>query len=533
MRVRSVFCLLAIIVILFGSLPSTTLAQPGKGLSIALDAEVAGDDIIKFHITVRNIDTDDLGPIWVTGFIPEGGRLEKSWAGIKEGENQGNASGREVNWTNAYIKSQHPPAGSTFVPGPLIYHYVVRVPSGMLIKANAQVRWDGRNKGTVATSVITAAGPVITPGVPPAGQMDYALSNGWFYKQANGQGGNGDKGFAVVDGGNDGGGSPVQMWAAYKAFGGPERIGYPISRRYKDQVNDTYTYQAFQKAIIQWDSVTHKPRLVNLMDALHDAGLDPKLEQKGYAPWEPDASGGDYTKARQIRLSWLEVEGYEDLKDAYLNTPFFEDFLGLPGAKPRTYGTIRVLRLQRAVFASYNNGPVVAASAGDDAKSLGYLNGDCLLPQDPTERDLGAWAFRTTAQAQALTPAFDPTTQQAASPTSYKYFVEWTEVRPNCSHTFLRGTMRDGYNNPVYGEKIRTWNDWGNEAISLAGAWGPGGWERDMGDGIRPGTWHIQVLHPTSGRPLSPVIDVRFTETCKASNDAQEIIVHFRAFAGY
>jgi hypothetical protein len=324
------------------------------------------------------------------------------------------------------------------------------------------------------------------------------------------------------------------MWAAYRSLGGPESLGFPISRRFKDQTNDTFTYQAFQKGIIQWDSVSHSPRLVNIMDILHDAGLDPQLEQKGYAPWEGDASGGDYAKARQIRLGWLEAGEYADLKDAYLNTPYFETLMGLPGARPRTYGSIRVLRLQRAVLATYNNGPVIAASVGDDAKALGWMNGDSIQPQEATERDLGAWAFRTKGQLQSQGVVVDPNTQQAASPSGYKYFVEWMETRANCSHTFLRGTLRDGYNNPVHGEKVRTWNDWGNEVISLAGGWGPGGWERDMGDGVRPGTWHIQVIHPTSGRPLSPVIDVRFTESCKgARGDAQEIIAHFRAFAGY
>ncbi|MCL5025272.1 MAG: hypothetical protein M1531_02090 [Chloroflexi bacterium] len=533
MRAKTALCLVGILIIILSGLPASTFAQPndqpsdqpGKGLAIELTPEVAGDDTIKVHVTVHNIDTNDLGPIYVTGFIPDGARLEQSWAGSKVGENQGNFGGNAVNWFNNYIKSERPPAGSTFVPGPLIYHYVLKVPTGMLVHVSAQVRWEGANRGTAKAEVLTSAGPVITPGVQPAAGTDYALSNGWFYKQANGQGGQGDKGFAVVDGGPDGGGGTVAMWTAYKNFGGPQTLGYPISRRFRDQVNDTFQYQAFQKGIIQWDSVSHSARLVNLMDALHDAGLDPQLEQKMYPPWEPDNAGGDFAKAREERLSWLSDPAYSDLAQAYFSTPNYEQLLGLPAAHPKTYGTTRVLRLQRAVLASYNNGPVIMASIGDDAKSLGYLSGDSIQPQDPTERDLAAWTFRTAGQVQAVA-------QTTAQPPQYKYYWEWVEVKPNCSHTFLEGTLRDGYNNPVYGEKVKTWNDWGNEAISIAGAWGPGGWQRDMGDGIRPGTWHIQVLNPNTGNPLSPVFDVRFTDSC-GSGGVQEIILHLRAYPGF
>ncbi len=534
MRAR-ILCLLGILAIVLSGLPPVAMAapegQPGKGCTVEVQAEVAGDDTIKVHLIVRNIDSDDLGPVYITGFIPEGARMEKSWAGSKEGENAGNVSGREVNWYNTYIKSQHPPQGSTFVPGPLIYHYILKVPAGQLLKITGRVRWEGANKGTHTSEVLTSTGPAAAPGQPSAGTVDFALSNGWFYKQANGQSGAGDRGFAVVDAGSDGS-ATIAMWSAYKSFGGPEKLGYPISRRYREQPNDTFYYQAFQKGVIQWDSVSHSARLVNLMDILHDAGLDPQLEQKGYAPWQADSAGGDLAQARAERLSWLNDDNYLDLAEAYLSTPDYETLMGLPAARPRTYGTTRVLRLQRAVLASYNYGPVTMASIGDDAKSLGYIGGDAVEPQVSTERDLAAWTYRNQAVALAASPQPPAPTAQGALPYTDKYYWEWVETRPNCSHTFLRGTLRDGYNNPVYGEKVKTWNDWGNEAISIAGAWGPGGWERDMGPGVRPGTWHIQVLHPESGRPLSKVFDVRFTESCGAGG-VQEIILHLRGNPGY
>ena len=69
---------------------------------------------------------------------------------------------------------------------------------------------------------------------------DVEIPNGWFFTQA---GGGGSNGFAVTD---DGG---VGFWASFGDAGGVSQLGYPTSRRWTD---GSFTYQAYQKAILQW-----------------------------------------------------------------------------------------------------------------------------------------------------------------------------------------------------------------------------------------------------------------------------------------
>ena len=90
MRSKSVFCLVGILIILLSGFPTTAFAQKGKGCTVEIDAEVAGDDTIKVHLVVRNMDSDDLGTIYVTGFVPDGAKFEQSWGGTEIGKNQGN-----------------------------------------------------------------------------------------------------------------------------------------------------------------------------------------------------------------------------------------------------------------------------------------------------------------------------------------------------------------------------------------------------------------------------------------------------------
>jgi len=88
-----------------------------------------------------------------------------------------------------------------------------------------------------------------SPTVGAAGTPDYALpdGSGHFYQQANGQGGQGDSGFAIT---NDDG---LPFWMAYQQLGGPAVLGYPISGRF---VWDGFTVQAMQKVILQWQPDT-------------------------------------------------------------------------------------------------------------------------------------------------------------------------------------------------------------------------------------------------------------------------------------
>lgn len=368
------------------------------------------------------------------------------------------------------------------------------------------------------TSILAALSAI---GSAQEGPEDFDLPNGHFYKQANGQGGSGDTGFAVLDEGQDEKGNPIRLWSGFRALGAERMLGYPISRRFKVSTEDPYIYQAFQKALLRWNPEAAALEVSLLMDQLHLAGLDPILEGRGYPPRQDDHSGGDYTKAKAERLAWLNDPNFADLRQFYLQSGFDpETFFGLPGAPPRTYGEIRVLRLQRLVLASYRNGPVTLASIGEDATRAGYFSGEMLAPQRPDE-DLTAWVVRA-----APTPPQPP----------FKYREEYANSRPNCDDTLIKGTIRDTAWNPVSGVTVKVWNDYGLEFYSISG-WseedgkiipGRGAWERYLGPGPRPGIWHVAVVEGVGGKLLSPVSTVASTKDC-GEGGSQEITLDYRA----
>ncbi|MGH2369384.1 MAG: hypothetical protein ACRDI2_14415, partial [Chloroflexota bacterium] len=69
---------------------------------------------------------------------------------------------------------------------------------------------------------------------------DYQVVNGYFFTQT---GGSPDYGYSVTD--DDG----IPLWQEFLRLGGPDVLGYPVSRRF---VWDGFVVQATQKAVLQW-----------------------------------------------------------------------------------------------------------------------------------------------------------------------------------------------------------------------------------------------------------------------------------------
>lgn len=114
---------------------------------------------------------------------------------------------------------------------------------------------------------------------------------------------------------------------------------------------------------------------------------------------------------------------------------------------------------------------------------------------------------------------------QVQSPRLYKYRVEYTEAFEECNHTRLFGTVENGN-----GILVKTWNDWGNESISMVGLdRQEGTWERYIGPGARPGVWYAQLLDPETKGPISPVSTVAFVgNSCEEKGAIQSIWIHFK-----
>ena len=107
----------------------------------------------------------------------------------------------------------------------------------------------------------------------------------------------------------------------------------------------------------------------------------------------------------------------------------------------------------------------------------------------------------------------------------YQYRISHTTTDADCNHTRLTGTVENGN-----GLLVKTWNDWGNESISMVGLdRQEGTWERYIGPGARPGKWYVQVVHPESRGAMSPISTVAFVgNSCNERGAIQHIGIHFK-----
>lgn len=225
--------------------------------------------------------------------------------------------------------------------------------------------------------LVSAKGPTAEP-VPSV--ADYDIPNGHFYTQANGQAGAGGSGYSVVDD------DRATTWSEFQRLGGVASLGYPISQRYT--LPDGLTYQAFQKAILQWDPDTHTARLANIFDQLSSAGRDSWLSTFKQTPPSLDWSGDAGQPWDKIVASHMAVlDANPAIKAAYTSDPYALDHYGLPMAYA-DYGNVAVVRCQRAVFQQWRvatqfaaTNQVLIANGGDNAKDAGLVPASAAAPQ--------------------------------------------------------------------------------------------------------------------------------------------------------
>jgi hypothetical protein len=216
---------------------------------------------------------------------------------------------------------------------------------------------------------------------------DFPVTGGHFYTQANGQGGAGGTGFAVLDD------TSIKFWSGFQGLGGIPALGYPISGRFQW---DGFTVQAFQKGVLQWRPEMNQAVLVNLYDRMHDLGHDPWLQAFRSIPpiadWTSD-TGLPFNQVAAKHLTLLEAN--PALKARYyavLGDPVTLN--GLPmapivpdnTASPNYY----VIRCQRVTLQQWvkdapasgaHAGDVVVTNAGDEAK---IVDSNGIFPDNAT-----------------------------------------------------------------------------------------------------------------------------------------------------
>jgi spore germination protein len=220
------------------------------------------------------------------------------------------------------------------------------------------------------------------------GLSDFAVSNGHFFTQTGGGGG---RGFWVVD-------DRVRFWSEFQRLGGLATLGYPSSRRYVGA--DGFTYQVFQRGILQWRPEADQAYLANTFDQLTAAGRDRQLASIGIPlPIADDGSQGIWSVARQTRLGWLSEASIARAFRANPNPSAIADWnpdraiqlYGLPASLPQRSGPFVVQRFQRislqlwvdAVPGMPPPGSVVGILGGDLVKSAGVVPAAAAQPEAP------------------------------------------------------------------------------------------------------------------------------------------------------
>jgi hypothetical protein len=256
--------------------------------------------------------------------------------------------------------------------------------------------WAKLLRATLAALALgLALGPALAAPVGAAG-ADYAVAGGWFFSQTGGGTG---AGFTVRDAGTDANGHPLRFWSEFQRLGGVPTLGYPVGEPYLGA--DGFTYQPFQRALLQWRPDLNAAVPANTFEILQAAGQDGWLATvKGVPPpITDDGSGGDYAKAVATRLGWLTNPA---IRAAFLANPspatissWGQDqaiqLYGLPMSRPEQYGPFISQRFQRISFQLWTvavpgmpaPGTVVGILGGDLLKEAGLLPASAIQPQAP------------------------------------------------------------------------------------------------------------------------------------------------------
>ena len=185
---------------------------------------------------------------------------------------------------------------------------------------------------------------------PSAGALDcegVALDDGCLFTITGGDTADPDDGFAVTNA-ND-----VPLWDFVRQRD-LQALGYPISQRW---VRGPFTFQAFQKVILQWDPGKARMNYYNTLDVL--ANRYPWVELPNvpsHQVLEADR-GADFATITRNHLALLDQN--PAIKERYLSEPDWLNLYGLPisyeerevNGDPQD---LQMLRAQRTVFVIWN-----------------------------------------------------------------------------------------------------------------------------------------------------------------------------------
>ena len=181
----------------------------------------------------------------------------------------------------------------------------------------------------------------------------------------------------------------ARFLAEFQRLGGVEALGYPVSQPY---TAGGFTYQAFQRAVLQWRPELGQAYLANSMDFFGAAGREASLRATGIPAPLTDSSAGSFARAVSERESWLTEP---TIARVYRAGGGYSRF-GLPSSHPQQAGPFVVQRFQRYVFQYWTSsvpgmpakGSVVGVLVGDLLKQQGLVPASALVASDPAATSL-------------------------------------------------------------------------------------------------------------------------------------------------
>jgi hypothetical protein len=198
-----------------------------------------------------------------------------------------------------------------------------------------------------------------------------------FYAEA----GQGRGGYWISDDGNG------TFYSSFQGLGGVDALGYPSSQRF---VRDGFTYQATQGALLQWRPELSRAILANSFEWFTAAGLDNWLNATAGIPppIQDDGSNGNWSVARQTRLTWLTDDAIRRYYEGVGSVDAAIERYGLPASKPEQQGPFVIQRFQRVALQHWVDsvpgmppvGSVVRVLAGDLLKQSGLVPASASQP---------------------------------------------------------------------------------------------------------------------------------------------------------
>lgn len=247
-----------------------------------------------------------------------------------------------------------------------------------------------KDTARVAILAVTIAA-LILAAIPPDtakadSSPDYAIPLGHFYTQTNGSApGTSRAGFSITN--EDG----IPFWTFYRRLGGPDVLGYPISRRF---TWEGMVCQATQRAILHWNPQAKSVQLVNVVDYLSSHGRNDWLKRTHLVPpplVNPAEAALSFGEIQAARLKLLEAN--PAIRAFYYSVPEPVTVFGLPASQVLDMGSFYTIRTQRsAIFQCKAKLPwcepnqIVVLAAGDVFKEVGYIPREAANPEEPEAR---------------------------------------------------------------------------------------------------------------------------------------------------